>query len=66
VNKAEKAQTDKSKRRLYDVFDDQGRWKDSFYLETNRGLLAIKGEFLFVLEQSEEGDLSVVKYRIID
>lgn len=62
----ETSQTDKAQRRLYDAFDDQGRWQDSFYLELRGDLLSVQEGYIFALEQDEAGTLSVVKYRILN
>ena len=65
---------DNDTKRLVDVFDMEGKYIDSFYLqfplnnETHwiaNSILADDG-FIFIPEQSEEGFVSIGKYRIKD
>jgi len=61
---------------LVDVFDLEGRYLDNFYLpllwirmEGNIAYhfpMTIQGNYLFVVEQDEDGLISIVKYEIID
>jgi len=55
---------DKTKGRLFDVFDKAGRFLDSFYLGAGRTLMAVREDSVFCLEKNEDESLTVVKYRI--
>ncbi len=55
---------DKTKGRLIDVFDKDGRFLDSFYLGAGRTLMAVREDAVFCLEKNEDESLTVVKYRI--
>lgn len=55
---------DKMNGPLIDVFDKDGRFVDSFYLGAGRTLMAVQEGFLFTQEKSEDGTISLVKYRI--
>jgi hypothetical protein len=57
--------TDRDKGDLYDVFDENGRFVDSFYLGAGRTLLKVQGDVLFFLEKDVEENLFVVKSKII-
>ena len=67
---------DKSKGILVDVFDRDGRYRDAFYLPLTGILtedrwsyyapLAVSGDFLYHIESGADGEMSVVKYLIID
>jgi hypothetical protein len=63
---------DNDTKRLVDVFDMEGRYIDSFYLQfplnnethwIGSSILSDDG-FLFIPEQSEDGFVSIAKYRI--
>jgi len=56
---------DKNKGDLFDVFDAEGRFLDSFYLGAGRTLLAAVGDTIFVLEKDPEENLILTKYIII-
>ena len=51
---------------LFDVFNIDGRYLDSFYLGHDRALLKVRGDNLFVLERDGEGTYSIVKYVVQD
>jgi hypothetical protein len=55
---------DKTKGRLIDVFDKDGRFLDSFYLGAGRALMAVREDDVFCLEKNEDESLTIVKYRI--
>lgn len=57
---------DKEKRPLIDVFDFEGRYIDSFYLDIFGTLLATHKDILFVRERDEEELVHLVKYKVID
>jgi hypothetical protein len=57
--------TDKTKGRLIDVFDKDGRFVDSFYLGADRSLMAVGEGFLFCQEKKEDETITIVKYRIV-
>jgi hypothetical protein len=65
---------DNDTKRLVDVFDMEGRYIDSFYLQfplnneahwIEISILSDDG-FIFIPEQSEDGFVSIGKYRIKD
>jgi hypothetical protein len=57
---------DDKKGTLYDVFNRAGQYIDSFWLSTNGPLIATHQDYLFVREQDEEGNISIVKYRVLE
>jgi hypothetical protein len=56
--------TDPEKGALFDVFDAQGQFEDSFFIPTKGEVVLVQGDFLFASERDEEELPSVVKYRI--
>lgn len=58
--------TDKEKGILMDVFNQEGKYIDNFYLKLNGSLLAVYGEYIFVREKDEEENIQLVKYKIVD
>jgi hypothetical protein len=57
---------DKEKRPLIDVFDFEGRYVDSFYLDISGTLIATHNEILFVREKDENELIHLVKYKVVD
>jgi hypothetical protein len=55
---------DKAKGRLYDVFDKDGRFVDSFYVGAGRMLMAVREGFVFCQEKNEDETITIVKYKI--
>jgi hypothetical protein len=55
---------DKAKGRLIDVFDDDGRFVDNFYLGAGRSLMAVREDAVFCQEKAEDETIRIVKYRI--
>jgi hypothetical protein len=55
---------DKAKGRLFDVFDKDGRFLDSFYLGAGRTLMAVREDAVFCREKNEDETITIVKYRI--
>jgi hypothetical protein len=55
---------DKTKGRLIDVFDQDGRFLDSFYLGAGRTLMAVREDAVFCREKNEDETITIVKYRI--
>jgi hypothetical protein len=51
---------------LFDLFDDHGRFVDSFYLGVKGSLLAVKGGFAYILEKNEQEELLLSKYQILE
>ena len=56
---------DKKNGYLYDVFDANGRFVDSFYLGPGRVLLNVDGKILFIMEKRSDETFKFVKYEII-
>lgn len=55
---------DKMKGRLFDVFDEDGRFLDSFYLGAGRTLMAVREDAIFCQQKNEDETIAIVKYRI--
>ncbi len=55
---------DKAKGRLYDVFDKDGRFVDSFYLGPGKTLMAVREGVVFCQEKRPDDTIVIVKYRI--
>jgi hypothetical protein len=64
---------DKSKGVLIDVFDGEGVYRDSFYLKLpeaaiksilSPGSCALDGDFLWIVERSEDETVTIKKYRV--
>jgi hypothetical protein len=60
----ETSTNDKTKGKLFDVFDEEGRFVDSFHLGTGRRLLAVMDDHVFCQEKNEDESLALVKDRI--
>jgi hypothetical protein len=66
---------DKARGILIDIFDGEGIYKDSFWLDLpdpglaslwSPGRCVLDGEFLWVVEQAEDGTFSIKKYRVVN
>lgn len=57
---------DKDKGILFDVFDPQGRYLDSFYLNINGDLELADGDHIFITERDEEENISIKKLKILN
>lgn len=57
---------DDKKGTLYDVFNRVGQYIDSFWLDKGESLITTYGDYLFVREQDEDGNISIVKYRVLE
>ena len=57
---------DEKKGTLFDVFDRDGRYIDCFWLDVGESLITTHGDHLFVREQDEDGNICVVKYRVLE
>lgn len=57
---------DDKKGTLYDVFNREGQYIDSFWLDVGDSLINTHGDYLFVREQDADGHISVVKYRVLE
>ncbi|MCJ7581169.1 MAG: hypothetical protein MUP98_11630 [Candidatus Aminicenantes bacterium] len=53
-------------QRLYDVYDLNGRFIDSFYFDTSKIISAVYEDSIFVREEDSDGFISLVKYKILD
>jgi hypothetical protein len=58
--------SDKDKGTLFDVFDPQGRFLDSFYLNKDLSLVLAQGDFIYVTERDKEGTISIKKFRVLN
>ena len=57
---------DKEERYLYDVFNIEGVYFDSFYLNVKGTLLSTHGDYIFVRERDRDELICIVKYKVID
>jgi len=57
---------DKENRSLIDVFDFEGRFVYSFYLDVSGTIVATHKDILFVREKDEDELIHLVKYKVID
>ena len=57
---------DKEKGNMFDVFDSEGRFVDSFYLSGGRTLLNPNGDTIFVLEKDKAENWLLIKYNIME
>ena len=57
---------DEKRGTLFDVFDIEGKYIDSFFIYFKGGLLGTDRGSLFVLETDENELLSIVKYKVLD
>jgi hypothetical protein len=60
------AVSDEKKGDMFDVFDENGRFVDNFYLGLKGSLLAVQEGFLYLLEKDEAENLFIAKYKIIE
>jgi hypothetical protein len=51
---------------LVDVFDEEGRYIDAFWLKLNGSLLGVCEDTVFVLEKNLDETLRIVGYRVVD
>lgn len=51
---------------LIDLFDESGRFVDSFFTGIEGSILAVKNGFLYVKEEDEQGNPLLSKYMIMD
>ena len=56
---------DDEKGTLFDLFDTEGSFLDSFYIDIEGRILKIDGDYLFAAESDEDELPLIVKYRII-
>jgi hypothetical protein len=57
---------DDEKGYLIDVFNLEGNFVDSFYLNIDGSLISTHEDFIFVRESDEDENIHIVKYRIIE
>lgn len=57
---------DEDKGNLIDVYDFDGKFIDSFFINLKGSLLATDRDSIFVLEKDENELLSIVKYKLIE
>lgn len=53
-------------RSRFGVFDDRGRFVDSFYSGLKGSVRAVYDNYIFALERDDKENLFLVKYRIVD
>ena len=57
---------DEEKGYLIDVFNLEGKFVDSFYLNIDGSLVSTHEDFIFVRESDEDENIHIVKYKIIE
>ncbi|MFQ6003261.1 MAG: hypothetical protein ACE5KJ_05890 [Candidatus Zixiibacteriota bacterium] len=50
---------------LFDLFDNEGKYLDSFWVNLNGTVIATYESFFFVREQDDEGSFNIIKYRVV-
>ena len=58
--------TVKDKGMLFDVFDPQGRFLDSFYLNVEGSLALADGGFIYVTEKDKDENILIRKYKVLN
>jgi hypothetical protein len=58
--------TAKGKGMLFDVFDPQGRFLDSFYLNIDGSLALVRGGFIYVTEKDKDENILIRKYKVLN
>jgi len=58
--------TVKDKGMLFDVFDPQGRFLDSFYLNVEGSLALADGGFIYVTEKDKDENMLIRKYKVLN
>jgi 6-bladed beta-propeller len=56
----------KDKGMLFDVFDPQGRFLDSFYLNVDGSLALARGGFIYVTEKDKDENILLRKYKVLN
>jgi hypothetical protein len=56
----------KNKGVFVDVFDQEGRYVDAFWLKLDGSLLGVCGDDIFVLEKNTDETLRIAGYRVVD
>ena len=62
----ETSTVDEEKGKLFDLFDDQGRFLDSFFIPIEGQIVKISCDAVFSTEQNDEGLPVIVKYKILE
>jgi hypothetical protein len=57
---------DEKKGMLFDLFDEGGKYIDSFWMNVNGTVIATYEDFFFVREQNEDGNINIVKYLVVE
>jgi len=58
--------TVKDKGMLFDVFDPQGRFLDSFYLNVDGSLALADGDFIYITEKDKDENILIRKYKVLN
>jgi hypothetical protein len=58
--------TVKDKGMLFDVFDPEGRFLDSFYLYVKGSLALARGGFIYVTEKDKDENILIRKYKVLN
>jgi hypothetical protein len=56
---------DEKKGMFFDLFDMEGKYIDSFWVNVSGTVIATYKDFFYVREQDEEGNISIVKYLVV-
>jgi len=57
---------DKKKGRLFDVFNEKGQYIDNFFLDIKGRILEIDENNIYVYEENDQGNYSIVKYAVME
>jgi len=57
---------DEKKGHLIDVFDQEGKYLDNFYVSIHGSVVAVQDDCIYSTEQDNDGNLQVVKYKIAE
>ena len=48
------------------MFNNEGQYVDNFYLNIKGSLLTSYEDFIFMRETDDDGNISVVKYKVLE
>jgi hypothetical protein len=57
---------DEKKGYLIDVFDQEGKYVDNFFVSIPGSIVAVQDDFIYSTEQDKDGNLQVVKFKIAE
>jgi len=57
---------DEKKGYLIDVFDQEGKYIDNFYVSIPGAIAAVQDDYIYSTEQDKDGNMQVMKYKIAE